>query len=179
MDFAFEIKKLRFQSKVNKTDSCWLWTGNKLKGGYGLFNADKTRLAHRVAWFYEHKTYPTGVLRHTCDTPSCVNPAHLLDGTQQDNMNDMRAKGRARAPKGEANRQAKFTNQRVKELREEYAKGQISTAEMARREGMNQGCIWRMLKGLTYSVVKQEQEEDAKAMGNSVREQQSTYNVPS
>jgi hypothetical protein len=30
-----------------------------------------------------------------------------------------------------------------------------------------------------YGDVKQEQEEDAKAMGNSVREQQSTYNVPS
>jgi hypothetical protein len=153
MDYAFEIQKLRFQSKVNKTDTCWLWTGNKLRGGYGLFKADKQRLAHRVAWFYEHKSYPNGVLRHTCDNPSCVSPSHLLDGTQQDNMNDMKAKGRGRTPKGEDNGQSKLTNAQVIELRKEYASGSISSAKIAERLGMSQGCVYRMLKGQTYSSI--------------------------
>jgi len=153
MDYALEIKKLRFQSKVNKTDSCWLWTGYKSEAGYGYFRADKQRLAHRVAWFYEHKSYPTGVLRHTCDNPPCVNPAHLLDGTQQDNMDDMKAKGRGKAPKGENNGQSKLTNAQVIELRKEHILTKISAAEMARRLGMTQGCVYRMLHGQTYSSV--------------------------
>jgi len=154
MNYPLEIQKLRFQSKVNKTETCWLWTANKLKGGYGLFKADKMRLAHRVAWFYEHESYPTGILMHTCDNPSCVNPAHLLEGTQQDNMNDMKVKGRGKSPKGEDNGQSKLTNAQVKELREEYATGMISASKISERLGMNQSCIYRMLKSQTYSSVK-------------------------
>lgn len=150
MDYNLEIQKLRFQSKVNKTDTCWLWTASRNRGGYGFFKADKMRLAHRVAWFHEHKSYPIGVLRHTCDNRICVNPAHLLDGTQQDNIDDMMVKGRKADFKGENNPSAKLTKEKVLLLREEYNKGGISTAEMARREQMAQSSMWSILNGKTY-----------------------------
>ena len=152
VDYDLEIQKLRFWKKVNKTDACWLWTANVLKGGYGLFKADRQRLAHRVAFFYEHGAYPVGVLRHTCDTPACVNPEHLIDGTQAENIADTIARGRYVKAVGEKNGHAKLSNQRVKELREEYALGGISTSEIARRENISQGCIWRMLKGKSYNI---------------------------
>lgn len=44
-------------------------------------------LAHRVAFFTEHGWWPEAV-RHTCDTPPCCNPKHLLPGTQADNVKD-------------------------------------------------------------------------------------------
>jgi hypothetical protein len=48
-------------------------------------------------YVYELKNgiMPKGmVIRHTCDTPWCVNPEHLLIGTFKDNTRDMIDRGR-------------------------------------------------------------------------------------
>lgn len=78
---------------------CWLWLENQHSvSGHGRFSYDsKTEYAHRVS--YEmHKGAVTGdVVRHTCDTPSCVNPDHLTTGTRADNMHDMYRRGRSYA----------------------------------------------------------------------------------
>ena len=80
----------RFFKKVHKSDLCWEWLGAKDSAGYGFFRLDGlTQRAHRVSWFIEHNKKPYGILRHICDNPSCVNPHHLLDGTQKDNVQDM------------------------------------------------------------------------------------------
>lgn len=97
----------RFHLKVDRRspDECWPWIGSADKNGRGQFsvsNADrelfglkggKMARAPRVAFYLHTGTMPTNAL-HTCDNPSCCNPAHLFDGTHQDNMDDMRRKGR-------------------------------------------------------------------------------------
>ena len=68
----------RFWEKVNKTDSCWLWTGAK-QNGYGIARADgKAQLAHRVSFAWSKGMIPEGTqLDHMCHNRSCVNPDHV------------------------------------------------------------------------------------------------------
>ena len=78
---------VRFWAKVNKTDSCWLWTG-AITGGYGSFwIGTGTVRAHRFS--YEHLVGPIPdglVLDHLCRVTKCVNPAHLEPVTTAENV---------------------------------------------------------------------------------------------
>lgn len=91
-----------FWSLVDKTTSergCWLWLGEKAATGYGYFTPQDAKpvAAHRHSWLLAHPTdiIKGLVLMHTCDVPSCVNPAHLQPGTHKQNSDDKIAKGRA------------------------------------------------------------------------------------
>lgn len=87
----------RFWQKVvvNK-DGCWGWTGCVAPGGYGrLWLQGKTVRANRFAYLFLKGAIPDGlVVMHTCDNPPCCNPAHLVLGTDQENITDAIRKGR-------------------------------------------------------------------------------------
>jgi hypothetical protein len=78
----------RFFEKVNKTDTCWLWTGSNNGVGYGEIRINNKKVyAHR--WSYEHfkGKIPEGMhIDHLCRTPSCVNPDHLEIVTPKENV---------------------------------------------------------------------------------------------
>jgi hypothetical protein len=84
---------------VNQHTGCWEWQAAKNQLGYGLMrdtNLMKMRSAHRMSFEYYNKTtIPTDMcVCHSCDNPSCVNPAHLWLGSRKDNSADMERKGR-------------------------------------------------------------------------------------
>ena len=70
---------------------CWLWTGS-CSNGYGQLSVStdgKRRMIYVHRWLYEHDVGPISpghVLHHKCDTPHCVNPAHLEPMTQRRNI---------------------------------------------------------------------------------------------
>lgn len=106
-----------FWARVNKTDGCWLWTGAKNEWGYGLttWTGAKNLRAHRISYELANGTIPAGLLvMHRCDTPACVNPAHLFLGTDNDNRADCITK--ERHARGETGR-AKLTQDQVREMR--------------------------------------------------------------
>lgn len=79
------------------TSGCWLWIGDK-RNGYGSVWVNGRRdYAHRAIYTEFVAPIPAGlVVRHSCDTRACVNPTHLLIGTQADNLHDMAERGRWR-----------------------------------------------------------------------------------
>lgn len=84
---------------MRNADGCWLWTGTKNEHGYGLMfsgtrNAAPLK-AHRVSYELHVGPISDGLwVLHRCDNPPCTRPDHLFLGTQQDNTDDMMAKGR-------------------------------------------------------------------------------------
>jgi hypothetical protein len=77
----------RFWAKVEKTDTCWLWSGHTVTNGYGTIGVDKRRvLVHRYAYELLVGPIPDGLhLDHLCRVRTCVNPDHLEPVTNREN----------------------------------------------------------------------------------------------
>ena len=85
-------------------NDCILWVGAVSSTGYGNIGRKRDGIkkyfgAHRVAWAEANgwdywDLTPDMVVRHVCDVKLCVNPDHLVLGTQSDNMRDAVDKGR-------------------------------------------------------------------------------------
>jgi hypothetical protein len=76
---------------------CWIWQGAKTSAGYAFPSVDGEHiLLHRYSWEKAHgRKIPQGkFVRHKCDIRACINPSHLIIGTQRDNVMDMVKRGR-------------------------------------------------------------------------------------
>ena len=111
--------KDRFFSRFKKVDNgCWIWTAHADKDGYGILSGNKSNTrANRLSYEIHHGPIKEGfVVCHTCDTPSCVNPDHLFQGTVKDNCRDMISKNRDKIV-GSRNNKAKLVEKDIPTIR--------------------------------------------------------------
>ena len=78
----------RFWSKIEFTDTCWLWTAGLFANGYGAFRSGTKHVkAHRYAYEFCVGPIPEGLtIDHLCRTRSCVLSDHLEPVTHQVNI---------------------------------------------------------------------------------------------
>jgi hypothetical protein len=138
-----------FWAKVARAgdNECWVWQASrkgtrKGPGGYGQFKiAGRPLMAHRVSFMIATGRDPGDCfVLHSCDNQACVNPRHLIEGTHQDNMDDMKKKGR----------QGKKLNKK-KALAIRKARG--THREIADRFGVTYRTVGQIKKGETWATI--------------------------
>jgi hypothetical protein len=78
----------RFWKHVEKTETCWIWTGAK-HHGYGHFNVGKGKIvrAHVYAFRMAGGVIPRGKqLDHLCRNRACIRFGHLEPVTRRENI---------------------------------------------------------------------------------------------
>lgn len=162
-----------FWAKVNKTESCWLWTGSLITNSKGmcygefklgkLLGGDKGSRArvraHRFSWELVHGPVPEEMcVLHNCpggDNPLCVNPTHLFLGTRTENMLDMHAKGRyveGPHPFGEDLPQSKLNEEKVHKIDKLTAEG-WTTYQIGDLLGVSNVCINNVVRRKTWKHI--------------------------
>jgi len=119
--YKLVLTPISIETRVKKTHTCWLWTGDKTSFGYGCVTTGrgstrKRTQAHRYVYEQLVGPIPNGkIVMHLCDNPPCVNPKHLKIGTIADNQSDMQAK--RRSPRGLKHWNGRLTDAQVRAIR--------------------------------------------------------------
>ena len=142
-----------FWARVDKTDTCWLWTGRTDRKGYGRvgYHSRGNVGAHRVAWALTHGgELPAAWVLHRCDNPPCVNPAHLFLGDATANNRDRQQKGRTRGwagLSGPAHHAFTVSDAMAAQMR--YMRAQRATQQrIADAFGISRGHVARIVSGV-------------------------------
>lgn len=163
----------RFATKVDRSDpdGCWPWTGGVDRDGYGHFKVDRRMWrAPRYAFNLAHPDAPLSddeMVRHTCDNPICVRPAHLLRGGAAQNSADQIERDRTtrgdrhhtrRDPstrvRGTRNGSAVLTEDAVRAIRTSYAAGATHVA-LAADHGVSQPLISQIVRRVVWTHVEE------------------------
>ena len=91
---------------------------------------------YRLVYLQFYGPIPEGkVVRHTCDTPRCINPKHLQIGTRAENSQDMVERGRS--CKGTKQPNHILSEQQVLDIYNSVG----SQYEIAKQFGVTQTCV--------------------------------------
>ena len=148
--------------QIRGPNDCWLWKAGFFKSGYGQHKAGI--YAHRYAWELANNACiipgRNNVVRHVCDVPACCNPAHLILGSQKENILDAWEKERGtlkeawrRQFRGERRPNARLNDDCVREIRAAIAAGEPQR-KLAARLGISRGLISDIVYGKSWTHVK-------------------------
>ena len=99
--------------KISELEECILPTTGWVQGGYAYMRVDGRNVRVTRELMNARKGE---VVRHKCDNPACINPAHLELGTPADNSRDMVERGRS--AKGEKHGRTHLTQLDVEAIRD-------------------------------------------------------------
>lgn len=127
-----------FWASVNKTPTCWEWTGT-LQNGYGVFYGEYgLQRAHR--YMFE---VPSGVqVRRICGNRGCVNPEHLFLSNEADVPERPRRVGEAAA-------NTRLTEEDVHFIRSMSRTGANAKA-LSKQLGVSTATIWSIMYNQTW-----------------------------
>ena len=155
-DDATMLAKIEARYECEPNSGCWLWSGNINGDGYGIAycGGRSQMVASRLMYELTHQIdLPANLyVCHRCDTPACVNPAHLFLGTARDNALDAASKNRLNRwdgrRAGERNHAAKLTKAQVEEIRRiGYTQ---SAQSLAKRFGVSKTAITSIRSGRAW-----------------------------
>lgn len=138
---------------ITTRTGCMEWQGAINKDGYAACNAYglfKSQTLHREVHRLHTCAVPE-VVMHSCDNRKCINPKHLLSGTQETNLLDKLAKNRQ--ARGAANGRAKLTPQDVLKIRELWGVGGSTYKALGAKFNVSQATVWRVLSGTNWGSV--------------------------
>ena len=147
-----EKTRMRLKKYSDITASlCWIWRGaaNPIYGV--MYFKRRQTYAHRVS--YEVSTgIDPGSFRvcHHCDNPLCINPDHLFLGTDKENMEDCRRKGRG--IHGSLCTNSKLKKENVLEIRRLLESG-ISQYKIAKQFGIAQTSVSGIKNGRYWKHI--------------------------
>lgn len=134
---------------------CLEWQGYRQPNGYGRRKYKGTPwLVHRATWDEEVGPIPDGMfVLHRCDNPACYEITHLFLGTHEDNMADMRSKGREyHAGASETNAHAVLSLADVVSIRARHEAG-TTIRDIADEYGVSQQIVYRVVTRRTWASV--------------------------
>lgn len=144
----------RFLHKIgfDLESGCWPWLASLDHSRYGRFgvggqNVSASRLMHFMC---TGDSNPNLRVCHTCDNPSCVNPDHLFLGTQLENIQDCKRKGRIYDRSGEKNPKAKLDRRHAEAIRILYSETGRTQKEIARLFGVKSTTVAFITQGRTW-----------------------------
>lgn len=147
-----------FWKRVEKTDGCWYWLGGRGHKGYGVFKlGGKGRIikrqAYQVSWeIANDMPFPEGKIAcHSCDTPPCVNPEHIIPGTHYDNLHDMISKGRKVVRTATGRMTSKLREHDVRKIQQLLLEESLTGRDIARQFGVSEHTIKNIKHGKSWS----------------------------
>lgn len=147
----------RFWSKVDRGDDgeCWEWQAAQHQDGYGLFSiGGELHAAHRVAYADENSDPEDNLVLHHCDNPACVNPSHLYEGDESDNLEDMYDRDRRELPFGGDNPNAELSPDDVSHIKWKLENTDQTQGEIGKKHGVDSTTVSDISTGRTWSKVQ-------------------------
>ncbi len=139
------------ETRLDESDDkgCLIYQGFIHPGGYGYkrINGERPASVHRLALKEKlGRDLLSGMVAcHSCDKPACINPEHLFEGTQIENIMDAVSKGRQTNPR-------LFSETEIRRIRRDYAGGK-SQKKLALEYGVARNTIYQIVNYLTYKDI--------------------------